>query len=88
MRDPLLTAVCTDRGQHPRRRLWRGDDRGTAALAVPDGGMSNFHRGGGMRFRCPTCRRNVELTKASWDRLVTGLRAAGKTGFDLSDLPM
>jgi site-specific DNA recombinase len=36
---------------------------------------------------CKTCRRDVQLTRESWDRLTAGLAAAGKNEFDVSYLP-
>jgi hypothetical protein len=85
MADPLLKVFCTDRGTHRRRLLWTGADDGTPALRVRDEG-STWHRDGGIRFRCPSCTRDVQLGQASWDRLVAGLRDAGVSVVDSSYL--
>jgi hypothetical protein len=86
--DDLLTVVCTDRGQHPRRRLWLGTADGATALREPGhADAQSWHRDGGMRFWCRTCRRDVQLTAATWERLVAGLAAAGVSVLDVSMLP-
>jgi hypothetical protein len=83
----LVVVFCTDRGQHRRRRLWTGSPDGVMALSEPghaDG--ATWRRGGGMRFRCPTCRRDVQLTPDRWELLVKGLDAAHVTEVDTSFL--
>ena len=82
----LLTVVCTDRGQHKRRRIALMNDDGVQPLKVPDLN-GNWHRGGGLRLYCRTCRRNVELSWDSWQRLLAVLHGAGMDTFDMSHIP-
>ena len=88
MTDLLITAWCTDRGQHPQRRLWRGSPDGVTALGEPGhADLASWQRDGGVRFRCPTCGADKQLSAATWARLVAGLAQAGVSELDISLLP-
>ena len=83
----MITVVYTDRGQHPKRRLWHGTADGVTALAEPGhADTGSWHRNGGMRFWCRTCRRDVQLTQARWECLVRGLAERGVSVVDASYL--
>ena len=83
----LITVFCTNRGQHPRRRLYYGTDDGVTGLRVPASvDRESWHRDGGMRFRCKTCRRDEQLTRARWERLTRRLAEAGQDKVDISYL--
>jgi hypothetical protein len=79
----LLTVVCTDRGQHPRRRIaFRGNGPGKGG-----GVLTSQMRRGGARWHCDTCGRTVVLTADNLDRLWDGMRAAGVSQVDMSLIP-
>jgi hypothetical protein len=82
----MTTVVCTDRGQHPRRRLaFTGSSWDDPKPIVV---QNRNERTGGVRFTCHTCGRDIQLTKENWDRLTAELATAGLTQVDVSYLPL
>jgi hypothetical protein len=67
-----------------QRRAARG---GYVHGGVVDVGDESDGRGPLWRFRCPTCRRDVQLRDDKMRRLVEGLLAAGRVSVDISQLP-
>jgi hypothetical protein len=93
----FVAIVCTDKGQHRRRRLT------TARLHWSDRGMSFAfqHFAPPMRdaeprslvgresytFVCPTCQRTPQIKAEAWWRLLESWAEAGHAEFDISLLP-
>jgi hypothetical protein len=96
--DGRLRAICTDKGQHPRRLLgylWaEGEsvmfrkwvkppaDRTVPLLRMIDGVMT-----GTLPLQCPTCPRNVPLRQETARRLLDTCLPAGANTIDISNIP-
>jgi hypothetical protein len=76
--------VCTDKGQHARRRVGQASMASDGWVSVS--GRANWAGEGG-RVRCPRCGRNPHLTPERWTAAMRGLRDTGITEVDISDLP-
>jgi transcription elongation factor Elf1 len=79
-----VTVVCTDRGQHPSRRIARVRRDG---LVIGRTGFQVDPRSGGTTLRCKTCGRHVELAREKWLRVVDALSRHGVSEIDLSRIP-
>lgn len=84
-----LLLVCTDRGEHPRRKLGWLTVRGDRVLFEPWAPRPAGHDLdpviGRVAVRCRTCERDVQMTTSTARRLADGLGEADEV--DISALP-
>jgi hypothetical protein len=86
----MLSAVCTDKGQHKRTLLTK--------ITVSEQGSTEWRTGRsfsapgeagntGYTFDCPRCPKKVELRPETFQLLVTQLLERGVSRVDISRLP-